>query len=225
MRWNPATDPHLPKRFDDEDLSGKAACKSELQHELGLPVRPDVPVVGVVSRFVAQKGIDVFAEALGELLEHDLQFAVLGTGDGWAEHYFTRMTMDTRHFKARFGQQERLAHLIYAGSDLFVMPSRYEPCGLSQMHAQRYGTLPLVRAVGGLKDTVEHDVTGFVFEQLDPPTLASAILEAAASYTARRDHFRAMQRVAMQKHMGWDRAAAHYDALYRLAVARRAGRM
>ena len=224
-RWNPATDPHLPAHYDAEELAGKAECKAALQTELGLPLRPEVPLIGLVSRFVAQKGIDVFAGSLADLLDQDLQFAVLGAGDGGVESYFTRLTMDTPNFKARFGHQERLAHLIEAGADMFVMPSRYEPCGLSQMHSQRYGTLPLVRAVGGLKDTVEHDLSGFTFVELSGAALSGAIARAAEIYRRRPEQWRAMQRIAMLKQMGWNRAAAQYEGLYRLAVARRAGRL
>jgi starch synthase len=224
-RWDPATDPPLPAHFHADDLAGKAACKAALQTELGLPVRPDVPLVGLVARFVAQKGIDFFAEALDALLPLDLQFAVLGSGDGWAEHYFTRLTLDTRHFKARFGYQDRLAHLIYAGADLFIMPSRYEPCGLSQLHSQRYGTLPVARAVGGLKDTVEHGTDGFLFEALSADAVAAAITDAARRYLHGRPQFRAMQRSAMRKQMGWGPVAGQYDALYRLTVARKASRL
>jgi starch synthase len=225
VRWDPATDPHLPAHYDADDLRGKAECKAALQAELGLPVRPEVPLCGLVSRFVAQKGIDIFADTLGDLLDLDLQFAVLGAGDGGVESYFTRLTMDTPNFKARFGHHERLAHRIEAGADLFVMPSRYEPCGLSQMHSQRYGTLPLVRAVGGLKDTVEHDVTGFMLTDLSAAALGRGIAGAAEAYRERPEQWRAMQRAAMGKQMGWDRAAAQYEGLYRLAVARKAGRL
>jgi starch synthase len=224
-RWDPATDAHLPAHFDASSLAGKATCKAALQTELGLAARPEVPLVGLVSRFVPQKGIDIFAEALGDLVDLDLQFAVLGSGDLGLESYFTRLTMDTPNFKARFGHQERLAHLIEAGADLFVMPSRYEPCGLSQMHSQRYGTLPLVRAVGGLKDSVEHGRTGFTLDHASGPALGHAIVTATELYRHEPEQWRVMQQAAMQKSMGWDCAAAHYEGLYRLAVARKAGRL
>ena len=218
--WNPATDPHLPAHYDRDDLAGKAVCKAELQRELGLEVQAATPLVGLVSRFVHQKGIDVFAEALAELLPLDLQFAVLGSGDGWLMDRFAALEATTPNFRARFGLDERLAHRIEAGADLFLMPSRYEPCGLNQLYSQRYGTLPIVRAVGGLADTVEHEATGFVFEQLSVRSLAAAVAWAADVYRMRTNQYAAMQRTAMNKKMGWDQAAARYEALNRLALVR-----
>lgn len=223
--WNPATDPLLPAHYDAADLAGKAVCKAALQRELGLPVQPEVPLVGLVSRFAEQKGIDIFADALGYLLDEPIQFAVLGSGERWAEQHFGRLAHLSERFGARIGYDERLAHLIEAGADLFAMPSRYEPCGLNQMYSQRYGTLPIVRAVGGLKDTVEHDCTGFVFEELSGKVLAETIALAVDTYLERPEHFRRMQQQAMRKRMGWDRSAAQYDALYRLAIAKRSGRV
>jgi starch synthase len=220
--WNPATDPLIPAHFSADDLSGKAACKAALQREMGLPERPSVPIIGMVSRFAHQKGIDIFAGALEQLLHLDLQFAILGSGEAWAEGVFRRLNASTWSVRARFGYDERLAHLIEAGSDFFAMPSRYEPCGLNQMYSQRYGTPPIVRAVGGLMDTVEHDHTGFVFEELSPTGLARAITHAAAVLHHRPHHYRAIQASGMRKRMGWDQAAAQYEALYRLAM-RRAG--
>jgi len=221
--WNPATDVHLVTNFSADDLSGKQASKRMLQREVGLPERADVPLVGLVSRFAEQKGIDVFAAALEHLLPLDLQFVVLGSGEAWAEALFRELSESSEHFRAFIGFNEALAHRIEAGADLFVMPSRYEPCGLNQMYSQRYGTLPVVRAVGGLRDTVEHDVTGFVFEALDGTTLAATVNHAATMMRERPAHFRHMQRAAMAKRMGWDRAASQYEALYRLALAKRRG--
>ncbi|MBW2524645.1 MAG: glycogen synthase GlgA [Deltaproteobacteria bacterium] len=225
VTWNPATDPLLPANYDVDDLSGKAVCKEALQRELGLPLRADVPLVGLVSRFAEQKGIDVFADALGYLLDEDLQFAVLGSGEPWAEAHFGRLSHLTQRFRARIGYDEGLAHRIEAGADLFVMPSRYEPCGLNQMYSQRYGTMPIVRAVGGLKDTVEHELTGFTFAELSGKALAETIALAAETYREGPEQFRAMQRLSMRKNMGWDRSASQYDALYRLAIAQHSGRL
>jgi starch synthase len=219
--WDPRRDRHLPAHYGPDDMAGKAICKAELQRELGLPVRDDVPLVGMVTRFAHQKGIDVFAAAVERLLWHDVQFAVLGAGESWAEELFSRLSVSVPTFRARIGIDERMAHRIEAGADLFVMPSRYEPCGLNQMYSQRYGTLPIVRGVGGLLDTVDHDVTGFVFHELSGDNLAGAIQYAADVYRNQRGHFRAMQQAAMQKPLGWDRAASQYEALYRWAMARR----
>jgi starch synthase len=216
--WNPSRDPHIPHHFDVDALAGKERCKQALQQELGLAERADVPLVGLVSRFAFQKGIDVYAQALEQLLDDDLQFVVLGSGERWAEELFTSLSQTHPRFVARIGYDEPLAHRIEAASDLFVMPSRYEPCGLNQMYSQRYGTLPVVRAVGGLDDTVEHGRTGFKFDALDATTLVNAVREAARCRRKTPEHFHAMQRAAMSKPMGWDHAASQYAALYRLTL-------
>jgi len=218
--WDPQSDRDLVARYGPEDLSGKAMCKDALQRELGLAPAPRVPLVGLVSRFVEQKGIDVFAASLDRLLAQELQFAVLGSGDAWAEQRFEELSLTAPNFRAHLGFNDQLAHRIEGGCDLFLMPSRYEPCGLSQMYSQRYGTLPIVRAVGGLRDTVEHEVDGFSFQTLVPGELVSAVLHATNVYRDQPDRFRDMQRLAMRKRMGWDRSAMHYDALYRLTIAR-----
>lgn len=222
--WNPKTDRHLAAHFDHDDLRGKAVCKAELQKEMGLPERPDVPLIGLISRLVQQKGIDIFAGTLSRLLAEDVQVVVLGSGETWAEELFTRLSHATPNFRARLGMNEPLAHRIEAGADLFVMPSRYEPCGLNQLYSQRYGTLPVVRAVGGLEDTVEHMVTGFKFHELSPHALTGTMLEALYVYRYHPEHFRSMQRRAMKKQLGWDHASAQYEALYRLAISKHAAR-
>jgi len=221
--WNPATDKHLAAHFDANDLRGKAICKAELQKEMGLPVRPDVPLVGLISRLVEQKGIDIFAGALSHLMSRDIQFVVLGSGERWAEDAFRKLSHQSDRFKAHIGMNDALAHRIEAGSDLFVMPSRYEPCGLNQLYSQRYGTLPVVRAVGGLDDTVEHMATGFKFDELSPVTLAMTLLEATFIYRYHAEHFQSMQKRAMQKPFGWDHASRQYEAMYRMALSRHRG--
>ncbi len=219
--WSPETDPALAAPFTAEDLEGKLACKAALQAEMGLPLDPDSPLVAVVSRFAHQKGIDVFAGALEDILSLGVQVVVLGAGESWAEELFTRLSTAHPRFRAFIGMNEGLAHRIEAGADIFVMPSRYEPCGLNQLYSQRYGTLPVVRAVGGLDDTVENDRTGFKFEELDADELAQAVATAVYTYHERPEHFRMMQYHAMNKPMGWAHASRQYEALYRLALARR----
>lgn len=232
--WNPEADRHLAASYSADDLSGKAACKAALQRELGLPVRPDVPLIGVISRLAHQKGIDIIAGALAEILSLGVQVVILGSGESWAEDLFTRLAAaserETREggaptqgggFRAFIGLNEGLAHRIEAGADIFLMPSRYEPCGLNQLYSQRYGTLPIVRAVGGLDDTVDANVTGFKFEELSPEALAQTVAWAVHTYRNAPDYFRSMQIRAMKKPFGWTHASRQYEALYRLAVARR----
>jgi starch synthase len=223
--WNPATDRFLAAHYSADDLEGKAACKAALQIELGLEPNPRVPLVGLVSRFAQQKGIDIFAGALPEILSLGAQVVVLGAGEAWAEKLFSTLSERSPQFRAHIGMNEALAHRIEAGADIFAMPSRYEPCGLNQLYSQRYGTLPVVRAVGGLDDTVENEVTGFKFAAFDPAELAQTIAWAVFTYTERPEHFRAMQNAAMRKPMGWGHASRQYEALYRMAVARRTGRI
>ncbi len=223
--WNPETDPFLAAPFSWQRLEGKRACKAALQRELGLPERPDVPLIGMVSRLVGQKGIDLVAEALGGLLQQDLQIAVLGSGESWAEDLFSSVARSTDRFRIWVGMNEGLAHRIEAGADLFLMPSRYEPCGLNQMYSQRYGTLPIVRSVGGLDDTVESGVTGFKFDDASPDALLATVGWALDVYRNDPGRFHAMQITSMQKHMGWSYAARQYEALYRLAAGRRRSRL
>ncbi len=218
--WDPATDPHLPAHFDAHRLAGKAACKRALQVELGLPVRPEVPLLASVGRLVEQKGIDLLLSALPELTRRDLQVVVLGSGrreleDGLlhlARHHGDRMAV-------RVGFDEGLAHRIEAGADLFLMPSRFEPCGLNQLYSLRYGTVPVVRRVGGLADTVEdfdgwRRGTGFVFGDYHPQALATAVRRALDLHRDRRA-WHAMMRRGMAADFSWARSAARYRALYR----------
>lgn len=228
--WNPATDPALPARFDAAELSGKAECKRALQRELGLAERDDVPLIGVISRLSSQKGIDVILAALEAMLALDVQIVVLGSGDPASEGY---LHMRSQHGGARFrayiGFNDGLAHRIEAGADLFLMPSRFEPCGLNQLYSQRYGTLPIVRATGGLDDTVDnYDATtglgtGFKLWTLTPETLVDTVAWAVDTYRERPTHFRAMQLRAMKKDWGWGPAAAQYAQVYEWALQRRRG--
>jgi starch synthase len=228
--WNPMRDPHLAAPFDADDLSGKAACKAALQAELGLPVRADVPIFGVVGRLTAQKGVDVLAHALDRLLAWDLQLVLLGSGDPEAEHFFAVAAAHRRdRFRAHIGFDDGLAHRIEAGSDFFLMPSRFEPCGLNQMYSLRYGTLPIVRATGGLVDTVANydeatgGGTGFVFHDLTPDAVVGTVGWALSTYFDRPDHIVAMRRRAMAQDFSWERAAAEYETLYLEAYERRRG--
>jgi len=228
--WDPATDAYLPAHFDAQDLAGKAACKRALQEELGLTVRDDVPLLGVVARLGPQKGTDVIAAAVPELLSLGAQLVVLGSGDARTEELFRRYSAASAGgFRAKIGFDERLAHRIEAASDLFLMPSRFEPCGLNQMYSMRYGTLPIVRATGGLDDTVAQcdertgEGTGFKLNELTVASLVETTRWAVAVWREKRPLFRALQYRAMRQDFGWERAAQRYGDVYRWALERRRG--
>jgi starch synthase len=226
--WNPATDPHLPARFDASDLRGKAVCKAELQKEAWLPVRPEVPLLGLVARLVPQKGIDVLARALDRILDLDLQLILLGTGDPEAESYFAQASDELGdRFCAWLQFHNGRAHRIEAGCDFFLMPSRFEPCGLNQLYSLAYGTLPIVRATGGLADTVRAyseatgGGTGFSFHDLTPGALFDTVGWAVSTWYDRPHHIDQMRREAMAEDFSWQHAAAEYEKVYRLAYERR----
>jgi starch synthase len=228
--WDPAADPYLPARYSASDLSGKAACKWRLQTELGLP-RAGVPLLGVVSRLAGQKGLDVLAAALDRLLARDVQLVVLGTGDRGLEAAFRDAA--ARHpgrMRTVIGFDVGLSHRIEAAADLFLMPSRFEPCGLNQLYSMRYGTLPVVHAVGGLADTVENfnpatgEGTGFVFWALTPDALADTVEWALSVLATQPAAVQAMRVRGMTRDFSWDAAARRYEELYEDACARRAAR-
>ncbi len=229
--WDPATDVYLPAHYDAQDLSGKVVCKRALQEELGLAVREDVPLLGVVTRLGPQKGTDIIAAAVPQLLGLGAQLVVLGSGDARTEETFRYYSAQSPGgFRAKIGFDERLAHRIEAASDLFLMPSRFEPCGLNQMYSMRYGTLPLVRATGGLDDTVQQcdertgAGTGFKLHDLSVSSLVETARWAVRVWRENRPHFRTMQYRAMRQDFGWERAAKRYGEVYRWALERRRGR-
>ncbi|HEY4394528.1 MAG TPA: glycogen/starch synthase [Polyangia bacterium] len=228
--WNPAVDKNLPARFDAKKMAGKAACKAALQKEAGFAVRPDVPLFGVVGRLTSQKGFDVLAHALDRVLGWDVQLILLGTGDPDAERFFAWADAHRGdRFRAWLKFDNGRAHRIEAGSDFFLMPSRFEPCGLNQMYSLRYGTLPVVRATGGLVDTVQNydqalgEGTGFMFQDLNPDALANTIGWAVSTWFDRPEHIAGMRKRAMAQDFSWDRAAVAYRDLYLRAYERRRG--
>jgi starch synthase len=228
--WDPTRDPHLPRAYTADNLAGKATVKAAVQREMGLPVRDNVPLFGVISRFAPQKGLDVLAHGLDQLLDWDIQMVVLGTGDPEAEHYFSRKSAQRGDkLRAYIGFDNALSHRIEAGIDFFVMPSRFEPCGLNQMYSLRYGTLPIVRATGGLADTVENyneatgGGTGFVFNDLSVGSLVNTIGWALSTFHDRPGHVLEMRKRAMAQDFSWARAAAEYERLYLDAYGRRRG--
>lgn len=219
--WNPATDPHLAARYSAQDLSGKELCKASLQAELGLARDPAAPLCGAIGRFSTQKGMDLLADAVPALVERGCQLAVLGAGESEIEQRL--LALAARHpgrvsVQSRF--DEPLAHRIEGGCDLYLMPSRQEPCGLNQLYSLRYGTLPVVHAVGGLKDTVEdlgpagQSGWGFCFAKPSADALLAAVDRAKELY-ARRDAWRAAQLRGMALDFSWDKAAGQYEAIYK----------
>lgn len=227
--WNPTGDPHLAAPFTRDDPSAKATCKRDLQTVMGLPPRAEVPLLGVISRLAPQKGIDLIAEVLDEVLKLDVQFVLLGTGDQDLEDRFRAIQADhPDRVAVRIGFNVALSHKIEAGADLFLMPSRYEPCGLNQMYSMAYGTIPVVRATGGLDDTVlpfdpaTGEGTGFKFARAEADQLLEAVREAVATFR-RPDLWRRLVRNAMGQDFSWDRSARQYEDLYRRLLARRQG--
>jgi len=217
--WNPATDPALPARYSADDLSGKAECKRRLQQEVGLRSDAPSPLLGVVSRLTDHKGLDLVAEAVDQLVAAGAQMVVLGSGAAGLEEAFRSASERwPGRVAARNGYDEALAHRIQAGCDLLAVPSRFEPCGLTQLVAMRYGTLPVVRATGGLADTVT-DVsdpqrgTGFVFEGTRPADLLAAVQRALALYGF-PEGWRLVQRRAMGLDFSWSRPASRFRQLY-----------
>lgn len=212
--WDPATDPSLAANFSANDLQGKLVCKRALQAEFGLDVDVAKPLFGVVSRLSAQKGLDLLRDALPSLLEAGAQVVLLGSGDPALQNAFRDAgKAHSRQIGVRIGYDETLAHRIIAGADALLLPSRFEPCGLTQLYALRYGTLPVVRRVGGLADTVDERV-GFSF--LDPERqLIDALHEAIVMWREDAAAWKSLMTEAMARRHDWSSAAAEYAVLYR----------
>ncbi|MCX8072700.1 MAG: glycogen synthase GlgA [Candidatus Binatia bacterium] len=218
--WDPATDPNLPANFSLKDLRGKAGCKAHLQQRLGLPVNPHQPLIGVVSRLVAEKGMALLADTMPALLETGVQLVLLGQGDVTLERRWQEIGQRYKGaVSVNLAFDERLARQIYGGTDIFLMPSQFEPCGLSQMYAMRYGSIPVVHATGGLLDSVidvqvdpEH-ATGFHFSPFTSAALVSAV-DRALQWYAQPPLWRALVERAMRADFSWGRAAAAYQNVY-----------
>lgn len=219
--WSPETDKHIPHRFSASDMAGKELNKRELLETLGLPYVPGVPLAGIVSRMAIQKGFDLIPEAVPPILaQRNLQLIVLGNGEGRLESIFANLQ---RAFPKQVvfhrGFSNPLAHMIEAGADLFVMPSRYEPCGLNQMYSLRYGTIPIVHRTGGLADTVaqwspsRRTGTGFLFDHHDPAGLRWAIEAAMATYRD-KDAWKQIVAQAMGQDFSWATQARAYESLF-----------
>ena len=227
--WNPKKDEYLPATYNTKNMSGKAKAKELLQQEFGLPPSPDTPIIGLITRLTGQKGIgELFGPAYGSAYpicrDMNLQFVVLGTGEAWCENEIRSLAGKLSNLKARIGYSEKLSHLIEAGSDFFLMPSRYEPSGLNQMYSLVYGTIPIVRNTGGLTDTVENfnqdtgSGTGFMFDDLTPQAIYNTVGWAIWAYYSRRPQIEAMRLRGMEKDFSWDRSATQYIEMYKGAL-------
>jgi len=228
--WNPGTDRYLKQKYNQRSLDKKSINKTELQQELSLPVDASIPMIGMVSRLVEQKGLDIILQSLPDIITMPFQLVVLGTGE---THYEIQLSewaqLYPEHIKVIIGYDERLAHTIEAASDIYLMPSTFEPCGLNQLYSLRYGTLPIVTAVGGLADTVidasEENINnatanGFVLEEQTAAALLSAMQRALALYQKPKT-WRQLQLNAMSGDFSWQTSAERYITLYQQALKER----
>ena len=226
--WDPATDPHIAAPFTADKPEGKRACKAALQDAAGLPVSPATPLIGIISRLDEQKGFDLIAKNLPKLMKEDLQVVLLGTGAPEYHELFRKAAAKyPRKLSAQLRFDNALAHQIEAGSDIFLMPSRYEPCGLNQLYSLRYGTIPVVRETGGLADSITDvneqtlaagTATGFVFTPYEPAALLAAIHRALAAHR-QPDTWAKIMHNAMTRDFSWAASAGKYDKLFRALTA------
>ncbi len=225
-QWNPATDKLIPAQYSAEDLSGKAVCKRELQKRFLLNVDPAIPIIGVVSRFADQKGLDLLAGSIEAIVNSmHVQFVILGSGDKRLEAFYGELPARyPGRIGSYIGYDNTLAHWIEAGADFFIMPSRYEPCGLNQIYSLKYGTLPIVRNTGGLADTVEQydeatgEGTGFKFWEPSAHAIYYTVGWAVSTYYDRRHHIAKMIQKAMAQNFSWDESARAYLEAYERAI-------
>jgi len=222
---DPETDTRIYKSFNAEDLEGKYENKKMLQESLGLPQREEVPVIGIVSRLVGQKGFDLIAHVLDEMLQMDIQLAVLGTGDNNYEEMFRNAAVRyPGKVSANIKYDGALAQRVYAGTDMFLMPSLYEPCGLSQIFSLRYGTVPIVRETGGLKDTVmpynefTGEGTGFSFANYNAHEMLDTVKRAIGFYK-NKDIWEKIVKSGMKQDFSWNKSAKEYLDLYKKLIA------
>ena len=225
--WNPETDPYLKTNYDHKKLAGKKKNKAALQKEYKLPIKPNALLIGLVGRLVHQKGIDLVINSLPELTELPIQFVALGTGEPAYEHALRDIArLYPKQISVNIGYDEALAHRIEAGADVFLMPSRFEPCGLNQLYSLRYGTIPIVRRVGGLADTVvdstpetlkDKTATGIVFDNADSESLCTAVIRAKELYQDKKT-WKKIQQTGMQCESSWEHSAQQYTRLYELAI-------
>lgn len=224
--WNPEKDHHIPARYNEKDLANKKVCKAALQEEYGLPIAENMPLIGTISRLADQKGFDLIASSLEDMLSEGVQYIILGTGERKYHDLFTQLSKQfPKSFAVKIAYDNRLAHLIEAGSDMFLMPSQYEPCGLNQLYSLKYGTVPIVRGVGGLEDTIidytkSPDIgTGFKFYDYTEKALLDAIGRALAVYK-KQSAWQSLIKKCMNEDFSWEKSAKEYVELYKKAIAK-----
>ncbi|HAY34289.1 MAG TPA: glycogen synthase [Ignavibacteria bacterium] len=229
--WNPKIDKFIPANYNAKDTSNKIICKKELLREAELVYDENVPVIGIISRFAGQKGFELLFPVINELMQLPLQLIVLGSGDEKSEKFFEQLAMSFPHkVNTYIGYNNKLAHYITAGSDMFLMPSIYEPCGLNQMYSLNYGTVPIVRNTGGLADTVidfhkdELNGNGFSFDEQSPAALYTAILRAVEVFGDKNTWEKIMQR-GMKIDFSWKHSAKEYMELYKKAVEKKSNNL
>jgi starch synthase len=228
-KWDPATDGNLAAHYTPEDLAGKQDCRADLLHAFGLQNIPDTtPIIGIVSRFVTQKGFDFIEQIAGPLSDRNIALVALGTGEARYESFFRDWAFSHKgNVSAQIRYDSALAHKIEAGADIFLMPSRYEPCGLNQIYSLKYGTVPVVRATGGLDDTIEEwnpesqTGTGFKFHGTNPDDLLAAIDRALTAFQDKA-RWSQLMRNGMAQDYGWEQPAREYAEVYEEAARRRA---
>ena len=227
--WSPAIDKKIVTNYTAASISKKIDNKLALQEKMGLEINPDIPLIGIITRLADQKGIsEIFAPTYGCAYnlckDMKLQFVILGSGESWCENEIRTLQCNLPNLRAFIGYDDGLSHLIEAGSDFFLMPSRYEPCGLNQMYSLLYGTLPIVRRTGGLADTVENyneatgDGTGFVLDDLTPQSIYDTVGWAIYAWYNKKDHIEKMKKRAMSSNFGWDESAKKYENVYEEAL-------
>jgi len=224
--WNPEKDQYIPARYNEKNTSGKKTCKIALQKEFNLPVQENMPLMGTISRLADQKGFDLIAASLESMLAKGIQYVVLGTGERKYHDLFTQLSRQfPKSFAVKIAYDNKLAHLIEAGSDMFLMPSQYEPCGLNQLYSLKYGSVPIVRGVGGLEDTIVDYTkspgtgTGFKFYEYTEKALLDAVERALALYQDQKAWL-ALIKTCMNEDFSWEKSAKEYVELYKKAIAK-----
>ncbi|CAL9008851.1 unnamed protein product [Prunus brigantina] len=228
VEWDPSSDVHIASHYSADDLSGKVQCKLALQKELGLPIRPDCPLIGFIGRLDYQKGIDLIQSGMPQLMEDDVQFVMLGSGDPLCEDWMRAAEATYKDkFRGWVGFNVPVSHRITAGCDILLMPSRFEPCGLNQLYAMRYGTVPVVHSTGGLRDTVlnfnpyaqggQGDGTGWTFSPLTKESMLAALRLACRTFTEYKPSWEGLMKRGMERDFTWESAAVKYEQVFEWA--------